>query len=68
MKWGKDNPTLTHGTQRRRGWKPVRKIVAAFVASGIMYAARRAGVDVGDDAANEAAVWLVGIAAGYWVK
>lgn len=46
-------------------YAPIRKIVAAFVAAGIFWVARRAGVDLGPDEVNEAANAAVGIAAGY---
>lgn len=47
---------------------PIKKVVAAFVAAGLAYVARRAGVDLGDAEINEAAVALVGIAAAYLVR
>lgn len=46
-------------------WRPVRKITAAFVGSGLAWCARRAGVDLGPDDLNEAAVALVGLIFGY---
>lgn len=48
-------------------YMPIRKIVATFVAAAIAWIGLRAGVDLGSDDVNEAAVAIVGIAAGYLV-
>lgn len=46
---------------------PIRKIAAGLVASGLVYLARRVGLDIGDAAANEAAVAIVGFVVAYLV-
>lgn len=46
-------------------WLPIRKIAVAGVGAGLTWAALRLGLDLGSDAANQAAVAIVGGAFGY---
>lgn len=49
-------------------WTPIRKVAAGFVAAAIAYVAKRAGVDLGPESVNEAAVAFVGIVTAYLVS
>lgn len=44
---------------------PIRKVVVTALGAGLTWAALRLGLDLGSDAANEAATVLVGLAFGY---
>ena len=47
---------------------PIKKVVAAFVAAGISLAARAAGVDLGPELVNQAAMAVVTVGAAYVVR
>lgn len=47
---------------------PIRKIVTVAIAAGLVWGARRAGMDLGPEAANEASLVIVGLLAGYFEK
>ena len=58
-----NQPPTTEG--KHMSYMPIRKIMATFVAAGIAWVGLRAGVDLGSDEINEAAVAIVGGLAGY---
>lgn len=51
--------------ERLRGYVPIRKIVTALVTGGLSWLALRAGLDLGDDAVNQAVPLITGIVFGY---
>lgn len=48
-----------------KNYLPIQKVAAAFVAAGLALVARVAGVDLGPDLVNEAALAAVMLAAAY---
>lgn len=48
-------------------WTPIKKVAAGFVASAIAYVAKRAGIDLGPEEINEAAIAFVGVVVAYLV-
>lgn len=49
-------------------WKPIRKVLAGFIAAGIAYGAVQLGVDLGDEDVKEAALAIAGVLVAYLVK
>lgn len=48
-----------------RNLLPIRKVVVGLVGSGLTWAAMRLGLDLGSDAANQAAQIIVGVVFAY---
>lgn len=50
------------------GWRPIRKIIVAFLVGVIVYAGKRLGLDIGPEAAQEAVLTGLPILAGYLAR
>lgn len=54
--------------ERLRGYVPIRKIITALVTGGLSWLALRSGLDLGDDAVNQAVPLITGVIFGYLEK